>query len=353
MFRLKLLGGALIEGPAGLLSGRSTQRRRVALLACLAAANGRPVSRDKLMALLWPDADSEHARHLLSDSIYLIRKELGEAALVSAGQDIRLDDSRVSSDVLEFGQALLQGRLEQAVALYAGPFLDGFHIDDAPEFEHWLDTERERLSRSYARALESLAQERESARDFNGAAEWWRQLAAHEPTNGRVAMRVMQALDAAGDRAGAIQHARAHTLILREQFGIDPDPEVNTLANHLRVAPPPNSSRRPSPDATSHVVVPGPASPPTTTTTDTIVAVAAVASAHSSPSTEPAIRSWRRPRRVALLTLVATAATLTVGSLLRPSGERDVILVADVAGDTAPGDFVSERLRRCWLQRRV
>jgi DNA-binding SARP family transcriptional activator len=326
MFKLKLLGGALIEGPAGPMSGRIAQPRRMALLACVGASRGRPVSRDKLMALLWPDADSERARHLLSDSVYLIRKELGDAAVVTAGADLRLDHSLVSSDVAEFEQALLQGRLEDAAVLYGGPFLDGFHIDDAPEFEHWLDTERERLARSYARLLETLAQERESAGDFAGAAEWWRRLAAHEPTSGRVALRVMRALDAAGDRAGAIQHARTYTLLLREEFGLEADAEVSTLANRLRTGDIPRSSQATpgTPVPRTHAPEPEPAPPP--------------------PPPPP--RSTRRAQPLVLLSLTGAVATLAIGWLLMRPTARDVILVADAARDTVLGDFVAERLRQ-------
>jgi DNA-binding SARP family transcriptional activator len=325
MFKLKLLGGALIEGPAGPMSGRIAQPRRMALLACVGASRGRPVSRDKLMALLWPDADSERARHLLSDSVYLIRKELGDAAVVTAGADLRLDHSLVSSDVAEFEQALLQGRLEEAAVLYGGPFLDGFHIDDAPEFEHWLDTERERLARSYARLLETLAQERESAGDFAGAAEWWRRLAAHEPTSGRVAVRVMRALDAAGDRAGAIQHARTHTLLLREQFGIEADAEVSTIADRLRTGDIPRSSR-----ATPGTPVPRTHAP----------------EPEPEPAPPPPPRSTRRAQPIVLLSLTGVVAALAIGwPLMRPTA-RDVILVADAARDTVLGDFVAERLRQ-------
>ncbi len=319
MFRLKLLGGALIEGPAGPLSGRVAQRRRIALLACVAASRGRPVSRDKLMALLWPDASPERARHLLSDSIYLIRKELGESAVVTAGADIRLDNELVSSDVAEFEQALLQGRLEDAASVYGGPFLDGFHVDDAPEFEHWLDTERERLARSCGQLLEALAKERETAGDFARAAEWWRRLAAHEPTSGRVALRVMRALDSAGDRAGAIQHARSHTLLLREQFGLDVDAEVSTLADRLQRDDIPRSSP----------AAPGPPLP----------RPHALAPEARRPS------SSRRARPLVLLSLTVAVATL-MGWLLIPPTGRDVILVADAARDTLLGDFVAERVRQ-------
>ena len=63
MFSLRLLGGAMIEGPEGPLGGRASQRRRLALLSLLARGRDRPVSRDKLLGLLWPETDSDRARH--------------------------------------------------------------------------------------------------------------------------------------------------------------------------------------------------------------------------------------------------------------------------------------------------
>src|SRR5688572_9299277 len=317
MFRLKLLGGAVIEGPAGPVPGRVAQRRRIALLASIAAPRGRPVSRDKLMALLWPDASPDRARHLLSDSIYLVRKQLGESAIVTTAGDVTLDDEVVSSDVGDFEQAVLEGRLEDAASAYGGPFLDGFHIDDAPEFEHWLDAERDRLARSYAQLLETLAQERESAADFAGAAKWWRRLAAHDPTSGRVALRVMRALGMAGDRAGALQHARTHTLLLREQFDLDADAEVSELAESLRSAEVRRRSLAP-PDASLGST---PASPPT------------------------GASSSRRARPLVFLSLTG-AAVILMGWWLIPRAAPDVILVADAARDTTLGDFVAERLRQ-------
>jgi DNA-binding SARP family transcriptional activator len=336
MFRLKLLGGALIEGPAGVLSGRITQRRRIALLAPLAVARGRPVSRDKLLALLWPDTDSEHARRLLSDSVYLIRKELGDLALVTAGNDLRLDPTRVSSDVGEF---------EQAVSLYDGPFLDGFHINDAPEFEHWLDVERERLSRSCARLLEMLAQESESGGDFAAAADWWRRLAAHEPTSGRVALGVMRALDAAGDRAGAIQHARTHTIILREQFGIDADPDVTSLADGLRTgAIPrmpqamPNFGSAAEPEAELTAASQPAATDPTTATAN--------ADARDALAQQPLAIPSRRARHIKWVALIGAGAIVAFLSESTGHNGPDVIVVADVARDTRIGDFVSTLLRQ-------
>src|SRR5690554_2138964 len=77
MFSLKLLGGASIEGPDGPVTGSAVQRRRLGLLALLAAAPERGISRDKLVGYLWPERDEERARHALSDSVYRLNRELG------------------------------------------------------------------------------------------------------------------------------------------------------------------------------------------------------------------------------------------------------------------------------------
>jgi DNA-binding SARP family transcriptional activator len=72
MLTLRLFGGLSLADEGGPLTGRAAQRRRLALLAILAVAGGKPVSRDKLVALLRPEASDERARHLLADSLYVI-----------------------------------------------------------------------------------------------------------------------------------------------------------------------------------------------------------------------------------------------------------------------------------------
>ena len=88
MFLLQLFGGASLRDGSRLLSGRAVQRRRLAFLAILALEHPRAVGRDKLIAWLWPDTDTERARHLLRDSLYLLRNALGEDALSSVGDEL-------------------------------------------------------------------------------------------------------------------------------------------------------------------------------------------------------------------------------------------------------------------------
>src|SRR5687768_14653101 len=132
---LKLLGTASIEASSGPVTGRAAQGRRLALLALLALARGRPITRDKLIALLWPESPQDRARHQLSDAVYIVRGALGDDVVGSSGDDLVLNQDAIESDVGTFEQLLDEGRLEPAVELFVGPLLDGFHLSDAPEFE--------------------------------------------------------------------------------------------------------------------------------------------------------------------------------------------------------------------------
>jgi TolB-like protein/DNA-binding SARP family transcriptional activator/Flp pilus assembly protein TadD len=236
-FYLRLLGGASIEGPDGPLTGRGAQRHRLALLAMLATSSRGGITRDKLIAFLWPDSDEERARRSLSDSVYRINSAVGDGTVFAVGEELRLDADRLPSDVSRFTDAVQQEQWERAIDAWGGPFLDGFQLSTGAEFEHWVDLERDRLARQYAEALEALAAEQADAGDLSGAAGLWSRRAAHDPYDSRVALRLMEALEAAGNRAGALQHARIHAHLLRDTFGTDPDPAVAALEERLRTRP--------------------------------------------------------------------------------------------------------------------
>jgi DNA-binding SARP family transcriptional activator/TolB-like protein len=237
MLALNLLGGAVLEGPEGPVSGRAAYRRRIAVLAILSLARGRPVGRERVIGLLWPDDRTERGRHLLSESLYVLRKDLGEDLFVTAGDEVGINPLVLRCDAAEFDQAVEEGRLKEAARLYRGPFLDGFYVNDAPDFERWAEGERDRLARSHARVLESLAQAAESAGRPGEAVDYWRRLAVHDPYDSRIAIRLMQALDDAGQRAAALWFADTHVALLREELGVEPDEDFAELVERLRAEP--------------------------------------------------------------------------------------------------------------------
>lgn len=208
----------------------------MALLAMLAIMHPRPAPRERLIGRLWPDRDIDSSRRLLNQAVHALRGALGEASIVSAGDDLRLDPRGLDCDVIAFAAARAAGDQQRAVDLYAGPLLDGF-LPPSAAFEQWLDGERERLRRECCAALESLAAAADAGGATDRAVECWRRLAALEPYSGRITLRLMQSLSNAGDHAAAIQQANVHEELLRKDLEAEPDPAVLALADRLRRQP--------------------------------------------------------------------------------------------------------------------
>jgi TolB-like protein len=185
------------------------------------------------MTFLWPDADAERGRRLLSDSIYRINQAFGGDVIVGSGEDVRIDRRQLDSDVADLEHALATSEWRRVAAMYDGPFLDGFFLPDAPEFDQWMEIERAHYARSVGKALEGLAREAGDAGQHSEALEWWQRCAALAPDDSRVAMELMRALEASGNRAAALRHARLHATLLRDTIGLEPDRSVQELADEI------------------------------------------------------------------------------------------------------------------------
>jgi len=231
MLRLETLGGLLLTDSDG--RQLIPQRRRLALLALLAAAGDRGMTRDKLVGVLWPESASDNARHGLEQLLYELRREL-PVPIVLGSDPLRLDHAGVAADVAEFRRLLAAGDLAGAMALYRGPFLDGFFLQGAPEFERWAEAERSRLESELARALHLLADQAEAGGRNTTEIDYRRQLAGMDPLGERTVAELVRALAGAGDWAGATHAAREFAARVREELpGVTP-PDLEGLVERLR-----------------------------------------------------------------------------------------------------------------------
>jgi len=232
--RLHTFGRVHLTRNGEVLSGAAVQRRLLAILSILAAAGERGVTRDKLLSLLWADGDAEKSRHALTQSLYHIRKVLGVDRLFLGTADVRLDFSEISADVCDFQRAINEGKPDEAVALYEGPFLDGFYVNGDAEFEFWVSTQRTKFAQQYGDALESLGRLAAERSDRSAEVTWRVRLADHNPLNGLAVVAAMNCLAATGDRATALQLARTHEERMRKELDLPPDSGVAELAAVLR-----------------------------------------------------------------------------------------------------------------------
>src|SRR5438105_4709864 len=148
MIRFLALGTPDLRGEeASELRAVLTQPRLLALLTYLAIARPRGFHRrDSLVAIFWPEVGHEQARNALRQVVHRLRRALGEDVVAGRGADeLGLDVGRIWCDVTAFEHALGEQRVEDALEVYRGDLLPGFFLSEAPEFERWLDEERQHL----------------------------------------------------------------------------------------------------------------------------------------------------------------------------------------------------------------
>jgi DNA-binding SARP family transcriptional activator len=232
-YTLHLLGTVSLEGPDGPLSGYPVQRRQLALLAILAVSWRDGITRDKVLAHLWPETAPHSARHSLADALYRLRKELGQDVILGRSTNLRLNPDLIHVDLVEFEKAVDAHDLDTAAGLDAGPFLDGFHLGGSGEFDVWKDGEARRLAERRDTVLDALARRAEEEGDFARAAHWLRRLLASDPYNSGTVIRLMEVQAAGGDPGNAVKLAAEHAALLARDLTLEPPPELVALAGQL------------------------------------------------------------------------------------------------------------------------
>ena len=320
VIELRILGTLQLTASDGRdLEPLARQSKRTALLVYLAAAvpNGLH-RRDTLLALFWPELDEAHARASLSQALYVLRNALGEQAIVTRGDgEVGLSPDVVWCDVRAFEAALDAGRHAEALALYRGALLNGFFVNDAPDFEHWLERERERLRERSAEGAWALAEARAGAKDVVGAGHWARWAAALAPADEVVIRRLMRFLRAQEDRAAALRAYESYVAKLTQEYELEPSTETRALAEAIRREAPTSFSTASTQPSLS-----------------------------SDPSTGPEQRRTRRAHVIAafaigaLLIVAGWFGLYTVGARSAPIKRLAVLPLENLTGDTTQEYFV-------------
>jgi DNA-binding SARP family transcriptional activator len=230
MFILDLLGTLSLRNDARAVPVPAQQKRPLGLLALLALGGQRGLPRERIEAYLWPERSEALARHALDQTVYTIRRALGKDFILSTGRELRLDPELIRVDVWIFDEACRARDWSTAVDCYKGALLDGVHLADSRHLESWVDSERGRVLAEYQDALEHLAEIASGKGDHAQAVTWSRQLANADPLSAGATKKLMVALAAAGDRAGAVKQARLYQELVRQQLEMEPDSDVERLA---------------------------------------------------------------------------------------------------------------------------
>ena len=233
MLVLEVLGTLSLRNETSSVPVSAQQKRSLGLLAILALAGRQGFPRERIESYLWPESSSPLARHSLDQTVYAIRHALGTDFILSTGRELRLNPDLIQVDAWEFEEAVRTRQWAAAADRYKGTLLDGFHFADSRELESLIDSERARLRGEYQTAVEFLANAAAEAGDHSQSVSWWRRLANSDPLSAAATKKLMIALAAAGDRAGAVKQARFYQELVRQQLEIEPDSEIESLAASL------------------------------------------------------------------------------------------------------------------------
>ena len=227
-----------------------------ALLAYLGLESDRPHHRETLAGLLWPERPERSARQNLNQALFNLRRAIGDhdaeppfltitrqTLQFNRASDHRLDAMALTAllDACEKHRHrrleicdLCMDRLQQAVALYRGSFLEGFSLSDSPVFEEWSLLQRERFHRLVVDALRQLADCRERRGEYKQTLRYARRRLELDPWREDTHRQLMRVLTLGGQRNAALAQYEACRHILTQELGVEPEEETTALYERIR-----------------------------------------------------------------------------------------------------------------------
>lgn len=212
-------------------------RRQVRALLYYLAVEARPVCRDRLCLLFWPDTGETTARHNLSRLLTLLHSALPDPAILAAHDDqLELRRASVWSDTRALDELSADWRargaldmLRQAADLVRGPFLDGFCLPDSAEFELWAGVQRERWERLALQMLAALVDALALEGDYASAITFAQRALAIDELAEDVQRRLIELYALAGQRSAALRQYERCVAVLERELGVDPTPETQAV----------------------------------------------------------------------------------------------------------------------------
>lgn len=229
--------GPIVVAANGVRVANFRSQKTLALLAYL-VREARPVSRDFLAALLWPDAEPAEARGHVRRALHDLGQKL-PGVIHSDYYTAEIDPhGGCETDTARFSDLraeLTLASLEQAAALCRGQFLEGINLTGCPEFENWLFVERELWRGRAVDVLEQLLERHTRAGSYDQATECAWRLLRLEPWREDIYRELMVLLARTGHASLALRQFKLCRARLLEELGVEPSAETVQVYERIRL----------------------------------------------------------------------------------------------------------------------
>lgn len=269
---LKLLGPVRISSHGKLIES-GLWAKSIALLAYLASEDAIVHRREGLAELIWPDKTRTASLTNLRQAISQLHNSIPslDEYLHITPQTVQFNPDRHESlDTTRFLNLVAQcdrhvhvirgdcaqcvKRLEQALELYRGRFMNDFYIKDSSEFETWLEMKRQFYDQIVFSMLSDIAEFHLKDDQFEIAQQSALRQVEMDPYRESAHRQLMRALAACGLRSAAITHYNQFKQRLNNDLGISPEIETSLLFDHIRQDDQNDSGRnRPSESSRSSI----------------------------------------------------------------------------------------------------
>ena len=226
-----------------------------ALLAYLVVEADKPHSRDKLAGMFWGELSDETAnknlRQALSNLRKAIRDEDSDSPLLTVtSASIQADGNAGWLDTRAFASLLRETdshphrkletcpacarRMEEALALYRGAFLEGFFLKESDSFQDWIVIHRERFHQLAADALHALIAYHKRRGEIKQAIVHAQRLAALDPWREETHAALIELLARDNQRSAALKQYETCRSVLEKELGVEPQAETTRLYESIR-----------------------------------------------------------------------------------------------------------------------
>ncbi len=262
--RLRLLGGLEIE-PSGEIA-----RKTKLVLAAIALAGAKGISRAQLCGMFWPDRAAPQARSSLRQALAALRKSgqrQGDRIVIDGDlETVRLAGDDMALDVRSFQRGIEEGSLRgwgAAADLYRGDLLAGVELP--ADLDEWFSAHRRVLRQQALDLVERMS--KAEAADSEATAE-----AAAEALAGRLlstdgaAEEAHRALIRIHLRRGHVNAALRQfdqcRAALQKELATEPDRETVALVTALRAGAAAGAHAEAKAPALGSAPAPGAGAPP-------------------------------------------------------------------------------------------
>ncbi len=210
------------------------ETRTIEALLVYLAYHERPISRDLLAELLWPERMQTQAQANLRLALHRLRRQLDPFLFVTR-QSVGLNpQAAIALDARRFETLLTNGQLEQATSLYHGDFLADFYLKESPAFEQWALLERERLRTLALAAWQQRIEQLVVAGERQAAIECAQRLLQLDPLHEATHRQLMRLLAQNGQRSAALAQYETCRHLLATELAVTPDETTTALAEQIR-----------------------------------------------------------------------------------------------------------------------